>query len=292
MATAAAAAHTNGREIAPGVFARPLAPNIGAEIVGVDLSKEIAPETFKAIEQAWFDHGVILFRNQSFTEDEQARFGSLFGPLASTINKHNSAVKHPAMLLISNVREDGKLIGALPDGEMLFHSDQCYVEKPCSGAMLYAIEIPSKGGDTIFANATKAYETLSPEMKLRLSGLKAVNVYDYDAWLTKSPVSETAPRYAHPIVRVHPRTGRKALFVNRMMSNHIVGMDRAESDKLLGQLFDHIEQPQFLYAHTWTPGDVLLWDNRCTLHARTDFDAGERRMLRRVTILGEPVRSE
>jgi taurine dioxygenase len=210
----------------------------------------------------------------------------MFGPLAHTINKHDSKTIHPAMMLISNIRENGKPIGALPDGEMTFHSDQCYVEIPSSGAMLYALEIPSWGGDTLFSNSYLGYETLSPEMKMRIAGLKALNVYDYDAWLTKGPVSDTAPRYVHPIVRTHPGSKRKALFINRMMTNHIVDMDRKESDELLGFLFDHMEQPQFIYTHKWKVGDVLLWDNRCTLHARTDFPP-ERRLLRRITILGE-----
>jgi len=172
---------------------------------------------------------------------------------------------------------------------MHFHSDQCHQERPAKASMLYAIEVPSKGGNTLFANAYKAYETLPADIKRRLDGRKALNAYDYDtaATIRKAEVPEGAPSYAHPVVRTHPVTGRKALYVNRLMTRHIEGLPRRESEDLLLFLFDHQEQPQFIYEHVWRPGDILMWDNRCTLHARTDFGPDERRLLRRVTILGE-----
>jgi taurine dioxygenase len=192
-------------------------------------------------------------------------------------------------MLISNIREDGKPIGALPDGEMHFHTDQCHQERPAMASMLYAIEIPSKGGNTLFANAYSAYETLPAELQRRIEGRKAVNAYDYDSAATMrgGDVSADAPSYAHPVVRTHPATGRKALYVNRLMTRKIEGLPPQESEELLNLLFDHQERPDFIYEHVWRPGDILMWDNRCTLHARTDFSAAERRLLRRVTILGE-----
>jgi taurine dioxygenase len=193
------------------------------------------------------------------------------------------------VMLISNIREDGKPIGALPDGEMHFHSDQCHQERPARASMLYAIEIPRAGGNTLFANAYKAYETLPDAIKRRIEGRKALNAYDYDSAATKrgTKVADGVPAYAHPVVRTHPATGRKALYVNRLMTVCIEGLPEQESDELLGQIFEHQERREFVYEHVWRPGDLLMWDNRCTLHARTDFSADERRLLRRVTILGE-----
>jgi taurine dioxygenase len=172
---------------------------------------------------------------------------------------------------------------------MYFHSDQCYVERPIKGTTLYAIELPRQGGNTLFANMYLAYETLPAEAQQRIAGLKAMNVYDYanNPTMRGATIREGVPHYAHPVVRTHPDTGRKALFVNRLMTDHILDMPREESDELLAFLFDHQEQRRFVYEHVWSVGDLLLWDNRCSLHARTDFDPRERRLLRRVAIRGE-----
>jgi taurine dioxygenase len=151
------------------------------------------------------------------------------------------------------------------------------------------MEIPKKGGDTIFSNMYKAYETLPPELKIKLNGLMAVNVYDYEASGTKrgSKIVDGVKHFAHPVFRTHPVTKRKALYVNRLMTDHIVGLPLDESNDILNFLFDHAERANFTYAHKWTVGDIIIWDNRCTLHARSDFDASERRKLRRITVLGE-----
>lgn len=274
--------------IAPGFQVRPLSPAIGAEIMGIDLSRRLDDALFAQILNAWHQHLILLFRDQELNEEDQVQFAERFGPLAR-IHTAQFASRHPAVMLISNIREDGKPIGALPDGEMQFHSDQCYQEKPAAGSMLYAIEVPSEGGDTLFANAYLAYETLSDAIKRRLEGKKALHAYDYDSAATKrgGELAGGAPSYVHPVVRTHPATGRKALYVNRLMTRRIEGLPAAESEELLEFLFNHQERPEFVYAHVWRPGDLLMWDNRCTLHARTDFSAGERRLLRRVTILGE-----
>jgi taurine dioxygenase len=267
---------------------RPLSAAIGAEIIGVDLREPLDDATFERILTAWHQHLVILLRDQKLTEEDQVRFAERFGPPAR-IHTKQFMQQHPAVMLISNIREDGKPIGALPDGEMHFHTDQCHQERPAMASMLYAIEIPSKGGNTLFANAYAAYETLPSHLKRRVEGRKAVNAYDYDsaATIRGGDVSPDAPSYAHPVVRTHPATGRKALYVNRLMTRRIEGLPPQESEELLDRLFDHQERPEFIYEHVWRPGDILMWDNRCTLHARTDFSADERRLLRRVTILGE-----
>ncbi len=268
---------------------RALSPNIGIEVEGVDLRRPLDDETFRVVEAAWHSNCIILFRDQALDEDQQVAFASRFGPLAQVINKHDGrSTHHPGVMFISNIRENGKLIGALPDGEMMFHSDQCYIERPCYATLLYAIEIPNQGGNTLFANMYKAYDALPDDLKRRLQGKQALHVYDYGAAPTqKGAVGAEAPRFAHPVFRTHPATGKKALYVNRLMTDHIVGMDRAESDRTLSMLFDCIENPAWIYEHQWRVGDLLMWDNRCTTHARTDFDASERRLLRRCVVLGE-----
>ncbi len=273
---------------ASGIDVRPLSSALGAEICGVDLSGTLDDARFAKTLDAWHAHLVILLRDQRLTEDDQVRFAERFGPLA-TIHTPQFVTRHPAVMLISNIREDGKPIGALPDGEMHFHSDQCHQERPARGSMLYSIEVPRQGGDTLFANAYSAYETLPEAIKQRIDGRRALNAYDYDNASTKrgTRLAPGVPSCLHPMVRTHPATGRKALYVNRLMTVAIEGLPDAESDELLNLLFDYQERPEFIYVHVWRPGDLLLWDNRCTLHARTDFSPDERRLLRRVTILGE-----
>lgn len=270
---------------------KPLSPALGVEILKVDLTKELDDAAIEHIRQAWYDNSILLLRGQQLSESDQLRFAERFGVLAKLHDKPNNAgvTDHPSVMLISNMRRDGQLIGALPDGEMYFHSDQCYLEEPCAATMLYAIEIPSHGGNTLYSNTYKAYDTLPTDIKRRIDGRSAMNVYDYSKNSTSRPSGEMgdAPSHAHPIVRIHPVTGRKALFVNRLMTIYILDMPRDESDEILKYLFDSQAQPQFVYEHVWAPGDLMLWDNRCTLHARTDFNPEDRRLLRRIVILGE-----
>lgn len=272
----------------PPLMTRPLSAALGVEILDLDLRDPLPPAVVVQLREAWYEGLILLLRDQTLAEEDQVRFAECFGPPAKTINVNNTG-KHPAVMLISNIRKDGKPIGALPDGEMQFHTDQCYIEKPAAASMLYAIEVPSVGGNTLFANAYLAYETLPAEIKRRIDGRKAVNAYDYEnaSTIRGTRLREGVPQYSHPVVRTHPATGRKALYVNRLMTIAIEDLPQAESDELLNLLFDHQEQRQFVYEHVWRIGDILMWDNRCTLHARTDFSPTERRLLRRVTILGE-----
>lgn len=284
------AIHTNsGRDTTiPPITTRPLSAALGLEVLNVDLREPPTLAQITQLRDAWHAGLILLLRDQTLAEEDQVRFAECFGTLAKTINVHNTG-SHPAVMLISNIRKDGKPIGALPDGEMHFHTDQCYVEKPAAATMLYAIEVPSVGGNTLFANAYLAYETLPAEIKRRIEGRKATNAYDYDnaSTIRGTRLREGVPQYSHPVVRTHPATGRKALYVNRLMTIAIEGLPGAESDELLDLLFDHQEQQQFIYEHVWRVGDLLMWDNRCTLHARTDFSSAERRLMRRIAILGE-----
>ena len=271
-----------------GFGVRALTPAIGAEIIGVDLSQPTTEAVFERILDTWHRHLVILFRDQHLSEDDQVRFGERFGPPAVSHTRRYTT-KNPAVMLISNIRENGQLIGALPDGEMHFHTDQCHQERPAMASMLYSLEVPSAGGNTLFANAYLAYETLPAAIKTRIEGRNALNAYDYDNASMKrgTKVRDGIPSVWHPIVRTHPATKRKALYVNRLMTVAVEGLSDDEGSALLETLFDHQEQRQFIYEHVWRPHDLLMWDNRCTLHARTDFSAAERRLMRRLTILGE-----
>jgi len=283
---------------------RALAPGIGAEVLGVDLSHPLAPLRQAAIRRAWLDHGILLFRDQKLSEIDQVRFAAGFGRVSErVVNRHDgTSPTHPGVMFISNIRENGRPIGALPDGEMMFHSDQCYLAEPCMASMLYAIEVPAHGGNTLFGNLYRAFDSLPAELKASLAGRRAVNVYDYSANPTRRPSSGSAIRQSaagpevaaeggltavHPVFRTHPETRRKALYVNRLMTERIEGMERDESDRVLERLFQAVEDPRWIYEHVWRPGDLLLWDNRCTVHARTDFAGTERRLMRRCVVLGD-----
>jgi taurine dioxygenase len=192
-------------------------------------------------------------------------------------------------MYISNVKKNGEFVHALPIGEMMFHIDQCYQPRPAKATILYAMKIPKTGGNTLFCDLQRAYDTLDEETKARIAGLEVLHVYDYDAGATHTAaaVADDAPRHVHPLVRTHPVTGRKCLYVNRLMTREVVGMDKSESAALLARLFDHMENPDFVYEHRWKLGDLLMWDNRCTAHARRDFDPEQERVMRRLTVLGE-----
>lgn len=280
----------DSRNAGRSIVIEPVTPVIGAEILGADLGTTLDPQTVATIRSAWYDYTILLFRDQHLTEEDQVRFGEYFGELGRVmINRPGAAQHHPSVLFISNVRENGELIGTLPDGEVYFHSDNCFTANPPAATMLYAMEVPSRGGNTMFANMYAAYDALPPEMKARLDDMKALNVYDLKGApaIRMREIPPEAMSYVHPVIRAHPRTGRRALYVNRLMTYEIVGMPVAESTELLNWLFAFQEQSRFVYEHVWRPGDLILWDNRCTLHARTDFSAAERRLLRRITVLSE-----
>ena len=261
---------------------------IGARLTGIDLRSGIDDAVMKEVHQAWLENFVIVIPGQDLSGDDQIAFTEWFGPRQEvrTVKVVDEGPQN--FMYVANKKFDG-MESALPEGEMQFHTDQCYYETPSRATILFAIEIPAEGGNTKFANAYRAYESLDDAMKSRLQGLKALNVYDYDANSTikRYESSPDAPRYAHPVVIRHPETGREVLYINRLMSDHIVGMDRAESDALLEELFQVLEDPAHCYEHVWTPGDLVMWDNLCTLHARTWFDPSQSRVLRRTTVAGK-----
>ncbi len=271
----------------------PLTPNIGAEIRGVDLRDDLDAGTVAAIRSAWLDHAVVLFRDQHLDKDDQIRFTAQFGeigvrarPKKFRTSGHDDMPD--GMMLISNVRENGEPIGALPDGEMMFHHDMLHADIPHAATLLYAVEIPSVGGNTLFASGYAAYDTLPENVRAPLEGQKAFHHYNYGS--VQKGDGKGTPAYSdsvHPVFRTHSETGRKAIYVNRLMTEGIVDMPADRSSALLERLFDHSERTEFVYEHTWRLGDLLMWDNRCSMHARTDFPAGERRLLWRTTIASD-----
>lgn len=273
----------------------PLAEALGARVYGIDLADEIDLEAFEAIHLAWMEYQVLIFPRQKMTEADQVRFARLFGELprraAHTQMAGSEVMSHDSIMLITNAQKDGKPIGALPQGEMYFHTDGAYDEDPYRYTMLHALAVPSSGGHTLFADMYGAYESLSEAMKQRLRCLHAVHGFYAgrdvsDAFKAPLGVAEDPVRTAHPVVIAHEETGRPALYVSRMLTAEIAELPADESDALLDELFAHSEQAALVYEHIWTVGDFVAWDNRCTNHARTDFPADERRMLRRTTVQG------
>ena len=265
----------------------PLSPALGAEIRGLDLSRPLDGEAVRALRAAWLEHLVLLFRGQTLDVEAQIRFAGYFGE-PSEPRSGGGRDLDPRILLVTNIREDGRPIGVLPDGELQCHSDSAFLERPLMATVLYAVEIPDRGGETLFANAYRAWETLDPALKRRLEGRRAFNVYDY-ATQVKAGTFDRAglPQAVHPVVRTHPETGRKALYVNRLMTEEILDMPPGESTALLDTLFAAIERPDCVYEHVWRRGDLMIWDNRCAQHARRDFPSDRTRLMRRVGIVGD-----
>src|SRR5258708_4992449 len=231
--------------------------HIGAEIRGLDLRTQPDETTVKAIYQAWLDHLVLVFRGQSLSPEDLQRVTRYFGEPGVTRRPAKYFPKGytglpDGMMLISNIRENGEPIGALPDGEMMFHHDRIHTEQPDKATLLYSVEIPSTGGNTLFASGYAAYETLEPALRQKLEGRRAFHHYNYDAVKKNDPRGTDAfAECVHPVFRTNEDTGRKAVYVNRLMTMGIVDMPQAESEPLLGALFDHPDRREFVYEHLW-----------------------------------------
>ena len=283
----------------------PLTQHIGAEIRGLDLREQPDEETTRAIYQAWLDHLVIVFPGQKLSPEDLIRVTGYFGELGeeeylTLMMKLILALSRPpkyfpkgyssllpGIMLISNIRENGEPIGALPDGEIMFHHDMIHAEIPSKATLLYFVEIPSTGGNTLFASSYAAYETLDPAIRDRLEGRKAMHRYNYGSTQRgDSRGTEAFAECSHPVFRTHEDTGRKAVYVNRLMTTGVLDMPPAQSEPLLNAVFEHSEKRGFVYEHVWRVGDLLLWDNRCSSHARTDFPTNERRLMLRTTVKG------
>jgi len=270
----------------------PLSQHIGAEIRGIDLRQKPDEETVRAIYQAWLDHLVLIFPQQELSQEDLIRATGFFGEMGALSRPPKYFPKGyskllPGIMMISNIRENGEPIGALPDGEMMFHHDMIHAEVPSKATLLYAVEIPSAGGNTLFASGYAAYDTLDPAIRDPLEGKRALHHYNYGTTIRGGTMGTDAfAECAHPVFRTHEDTGRKAVYVNRLMTVKVFDLPEDESDRLLNAVFDHAEKREFVYEHVWRVGDLLLWDNRCSSHARTDFPSTERRLMLRTTVQG------
>jgi len=286
-------------------------PKIGAEIRGVDVSKPLDDATFAAIVQAFHDNAVVFFRKQTLNPETQIAFSRRFGDLEPHMRIEHRLAQHPELLVLSNILdENGRAIGSQDAGRM-WHSDESYKRAPARATLLYGIEIPVENGEprgnTWFANTAAAYDALPAALKARVEGLTNIHSYaDYRAKNRQAQLAEQAqgkraveehmpdaerlkavPDIDVPIVRVHPYTGRKCLFVNEAHTSRIPGLSAEESASLLDTLYRHIVQPQFLYCHVWQPGDLLMWDNCTAQHRATfDYDLPLRRLMHRTTVRG------
>lgn len=270
---------------------RPLSDVVGAIVEGVDLTCPLDDTTADLLRDTFSRNSILCIRGQQLAASDQIRFGDLFGPVDSGFRVRSGyggqETRNRGVMLVSNIRKNGEPIGSLPDGEMQFHSDGAHRDIPYAATTLYAIKLPSVGGDTLFANLAMAYDALDDDTKNRIDELQVRNLYGYDDTFREETTEETEPNTSaatHNLVKTHPVTGRKSLYLSRLMTRHVVGMDRGESDDLLNMLFDHAERTEFVYAHKWLMNDLLIWDNRCLNHARTDFPGSEERLLRRLTI--------
>jgi taurine dioxygenase len=274
---------------------RALEAPLGAEVLGLDLSRPLDAAGFATIHQAHLDHHVLVFRGQRITPGQQIDFSRRFGPLQIHVLKQFQLAGHPEILIVSNILENGAPIG-LGDAGHFWHSDLSYVAKPSLGSMLHAQELPAEGGDTLFANQHTAYDTVPEALKKTIAPLKAEHTYlaRYEELRARSPwrpkltaqqVDEVKPQI-HPVVRTHPETGRKALFVSEHFTTRIVGLPEDESRALLDELFALSTRPELVYRHVWAPHDMVFWDNRSVTHLAAGTPDHLRRKLYRTTIEG------
>ncbi|MBB43518.1 MAG: taurine catabolism dioxygenase TauD [Rhodospirillaceae bacterium] len=271
----------------------PSKSSCGAEIRGINLKAQLSAEDSLAIYHAWLKYLVIYFRGQNLGENEHLRFTKYFGTPGDYMRPDNLKTnrmkkRHPAVMFISNIRENGEPIGALPDGEMMFHTDTAYDHHLHKATTLYSLEVPEKGGETIFSNQYAVYEALPGNLKSLLKGRDAYTAYEFGTTVKTKPKYDHKEKQSamHPVFRLHEETGRMAVFVNELMTEEIEGLDKAQNIEILKKIFDLQRKPQFCYEHRWEVGDLIIWDNRCSLHARRDFPSDQRRLMRRITVQG------
>jgi taurine dioxygenase len=278
---------------------------VGAEILGIDLSKDVDDATFREIEKVFHDRAVICFRDQKLTPEQHVRFSRHFGSVEVPTNKQYSLASYPEIYVVSNIVENGRPIGNADAGRV-WHTDSSYMKVPSRCSLLYAIEVPRDAdgqalGDTFFASMTAAYDALPEATKTRIAGLSGVHNYtaQYERRLAKmkaqglqreeltDDMRAKVPDVVHPVVRRHPLTGKKCVYVNVAFVNEIVGLPSAEAVRLRDELVEHSTAPRFVYRHRWREGDLVIWDNSATQHlAIADYALPQRRLMYRTTVKG------
>ncbi|MCU1340857.1 MAG: putative TauD/TfdA family dioxygenase, partial [Candidatus Acidoferrum typicum] len=273
----------------------PAPQEFGAEILRVDL-RTIDGDDFGNLYRAWLHYSVLLFRGQILTDHDLIAFSNKFGglDLAPIQESGRRFVEgHPEIYVVSNVIKDGEPIGSLGAGEATWHTDMSYLEQPPKASILYALEVPPAGGNTYFCNMYRAYESLPQELKQRIApmSLKHDGTYNSGGYVrqgvTAADDPTTSPGEYHPLVCAHPETKRRLLYLGRRRNAYIKGLPLAESESLLDQLWSYATREEFAWHNEWRVGDLVLWDNRCTMHRRDPFDATSRRIMHRTQIKGE-----
>jgi len=269
---------------------------LGAEVRGLDL-RQLDDDTFRELHRAWLDHVILVFRSQSLVAQDLVNLVRRFGTPVTSSGLHKRDLKEragnellrlpPEVTVVSNVKQDGKSVGILGDGEVVWHSDFSFKERPTAARMLVAMEVPPRelGGSTYFLSCYAAYDALSPGMKKRVSGLTIKQADIVDTAMKVRPGMaldmdfRSVPGPSHPVISTHPETGHNMLFLGRRHGSYVNGLSIEDSEALLNELWAHATQPRFWYEHKWSVGDVVVWDNRATLHRREPFDSNTRRVL-------------
>jgi taurine dioxygenase len=273
----------------------PAGAALGATVEGVDL-RDLHDTVFAGIMQAWHGHSVLLFRDQTLTDQDVIAFSRRLGdldwaPVQETGRRFVEGL--PEIYIVSNVKLNGEPIGSLGNGEAVWHTDMSYLDVPPKASLLYALEVPPAGGNTSFCTMYGIYEALPAHLKDRIAGLKIKHdgTYNSGGYLrqgvaaTDDPV--TSPGAVHPLVCTHPNTGRRMLYLGRRRNAYLVGLTLADSEALLDELWDFVNRPQYVWEHVWRAGDLVMWDNRCTMHRRDAFDPDSRRIMHRTQVKGD-----
>jgi taurine dioxygenase len=273
---------------------RPTGAALAADVEGVDLASPLSPETMTAVKQAWGDHLVLRFRDQRLSDEDLMRFSRQFGELdRAPVAAESAPDARDYVMVVSNVVENGIAIGQLGAYEAIWHTDMSYIAEPPMASALYSLEVPEVGGDTGFCNMYLALETLPADLRRRVEGRTCRHDASRNStgelrrgYVDATDASQTVGA-EHPIVRTHPATGRKALFLGRRRNAYISGLPLGESEALLDALWAHATREEFTWYQQWRVGDLILWDNRCVMHRRDAFDPAARRVMHRTQVKGD-----
>src|SRR5262245_16258855 len=286
---------TSGRATRTALDVVPTDAVLGAEIRGIDL-RSLDDATFDGLMAAWHRYSVVLVRGQSLNDQDLIAFSRRLGDLDFAPVQENGrrfVEGLPEIYIVSNVKVNGEAIGSLGDGEAVWHTDMSYLETPPKASMLYALEIPPSGGNTSFCSMYAIYDALPDDLKRRIAGLQIKHDGTYNSGgyvrqgVTPTDDARTSPGAVHPLVCTHPETGRRMLYLGRRRNAYLVGLEIAESEALLDELWGFVSRPEFAWEHVWRVGDLVLWDNRCTMHRRDAFDPSSRRIMHRTQVKGE-----
>jgi len=283
------------RAAAPAFDVIPTGAALGAEVRCGDL-RSLDDMGFARVLKAWHDHSVVLFRDQALSDHDLIGFSRRFGDLDFAPIQENGrrfVEGMPEIYIVSNVKVNGEAIGSLGDGEAVWHTDMSYLDMPPKASMLYSLEIPPHGGNTAFCSMYAIYEALPAALKARIEGLRIKHDGTYNSGgyvrqgVTPTDDPRTSPGALHPLVCTHPDTGRRMLYLGRRRNAYIAGLELAASEALLDELWSYVARGDVAWEHVWRVGDLVLWDNRCTMHRRDAFDPGARRIMHRTQVKGE-----